>query len=118
MKSLLMNVRDLKQRSKSTYAQLPSAIICHPIDISDLDISSRTLYSRLLTRLEYLQNLFLLERLLIKHGHANAQELIDISGEMLRLTLSIWKERDRLLGLHGDFEWLASHTLLFCLLPS
>ena len=64
------------------------------------------LYSRLLTRLEHLQNLFLLERILIKHGHDTAQDLIDISNEMLSLTSGIWKERDRLLGLHGDFEWL------------
>ena len=44
--------------------------------------------------------------MLIKHTHANAQDLIDISREMLSLTSGIWKERDRLVGLHGDFEWL------------
>lgn len=102
-------VRDLKQRSKSTYAQLPFAITCHAGDLLDLEISSWALYSRLLTRLEHLQNLFLLERMLIKHSHVNAQELIDISREMLGLTSGIWKERDRLAGLHGDFEWLVRH---------
>jgi hypothetical protein len=83
----------------------------HPDDLSDHSIPSWDLYSRLLTRLEHLQNLFLLERLLIKQGHATAQDLVDVSIEMLSLTSGIWKERERLMCVSGDFEWLV--CLLF-----
>jgi hypothetical protein len=70
-----------------------------------------TLYSRLLTRLEHLQSLFLLERLLTKRDHINSEQLIDISMEMLAITSGIWKYRDRLMELHSDFEWLVRHPL-------
>lgn len=113
--SLLTGSRDLKHTSKLIYDQLPSGIVWHASDLLDAEISSSTLYSRLITRLEHLQNLFLLERLLLKHGHSDAQELIDISREMLRLTSRVWKESDRLTGLHGDFEWLVSLSQVFSL---
>jgi hypothetical protein len=64
------------------------------------------LYARTVTRLEHLENLFLLERLLIKHGGGNMQELIDVSCDMLDLTLVWWKHSNRFAGMHSDLEWL------------
>jgi hypothetical protein len=66
------------------------------------------LYARTVTHLEHLENLFLLERLLIKHGGGNMQDLIDISCEMLDLTLVWWKHSNRFAGMHSDLEWLVS----------
>lgn len=94
------------------YAQLPSVIKYDSADVLDSRVSSLTLYSRLITRLEYLQNLFLLERLLIKHLGMSSRELVTVSLEMLSMTAGIWKQRERLLGLHSDFEWLVCHLTI------
>ncbi|KAF7594029.1 hypothetical protein BBP40_010307 [Aspergillus hancockii] len=64
------------------------------------------LYAQILTRLELLLNRFLLERLLVGQNHAQ-QDLVDVSQEMLKLTLIFWKNQDHSTGLHSDFEWLA-----------
>lgn len=71
------------------------------------------LYARTVTRLEHLENLFLLERLLIKHGGGNMQDLIDISCDMLDLTLVWWKHSNRFAGMHSDLEWLVRYFLAF-----
>lgn len=106
--SLLTFCRTLKHRSNQEYSQLPAVITYDPGDFLRLDVPSPTLYSRLLTRLEYLQNLFLLQRLFVKYTLASVQELVDISAEMLEMASNIWKHRDRLSGLHSDFEWMVT----------
>lgn len=80
------------------------------------NIDAPTLYTKLLVRLEHLQNLFFLERLSSKlltlgvseepHRPSPPSSLVEISFEMVSLTLVFWTHQDRLDGLHGDFEWL------------
>ncbi|THC94636.1 hypothetical protein EYZ11_005891 [Aspergillus tanneri] len=50
---------------------------------------------------------FLIERLLTRRKVVNEQNLVGTSREMLGLTLTFWKHKDRFNGLHSDFEWLA-----------
>lgn len=71
-------------------------------------IQGPILYARTLVRLEFLQNMFLIERLLLKYGQGNMQELIEISRDMLDITLNCWKHRDRFFGMISDFEWIVS----------
>jgi hypothetical protein len=77
-------------------------------DLFDPDISDLILALKLSCRSKYLQNLFLLERLAIKHGAADGQTLLDIAREMLSLILLLYTNRDRFLGDHHNFEWLVS----------
>ena len=98
--------RKIKQELISSYAQAPAMIVYHPEDVRDPAVPATTLYCRIICRLEYLQNLFLLDRLLIRRGHSHAQELIDIGREMLSLTLMLWKHKDHFAGVHSDFEWI------------
>ena len=93
------------------YEQLPSSVVWHLEDVFNLNVIRTTLFCRLLTRLGYLQNLFLIERLLTKDGHANKQDLIDVAKEMLDLTLLIFKHHDRFAGFHGDYEWLVGISI-------
>ncbi|OOF90412.1 hypothetical protein ASPCADRAFT_135193 [Aspergillus carbonarius ITEM 5010] len=64
----------------------------------------------ILTRLEFLLNLFLLERLLTRYHIATEQDLIDVSQEMLDLSLIFWRKKNRFIGLYSDFEWLIGHV--------
>ena len=70
------------------------------------EIPGDTLYAQILTRLEHLLNLFMLERILTRHKVATGQSLIDVSLEMLRSTLVFWRQKDQFIGLYSDFEWL------------
>ncbi len=63
------------------------------------------------TRSKHLQNHFLLERLAIKYGDNDGQELLDIARELLSLILVLYTNLDRFLGRHHNFEWLVSPPL-------
>lgn len=69
------------------------------------------IYAVIVVRLELLQNMFLIERLLMKlravSGHCHqGLELLRLSVEMITLALIFWTHKDRLDAVHHDFEWL------------
>lgn len=72
------------------------------------------IYITILVRLEHLQNLFFITRLLVQWGHDSNAELLSVSFEMVSVTLVFWTHMDRLAGLHGDFEWLVSNANRHC----
>lgn len=96
--------------SSDVYGQLPACIVYKASDIDQLDVLGDDLYARILTRLEFLLNIFLIDRLLTQHNLVSQEDpgLINTSREMLCLTLTFWKHKDRFMGLHSDFEWLVS----------
>lgn len=71
----------------------------------------RTVYSKLVIRLDHLLNLFLIERLLLKHGH-NRGDLLRTSFEMVVLSLQFWTDRHRWGEIQGEFQWLVSRPPL------
>lgn len=109
--ALIKPARELKQRSNLTYAGLPDSLKLREEDISDPAMPNQTMYTRLLTKMDNLQILFLLERLLIKYGRADGQELLDTASELLCLKLVFWKQRDRFLELQGINEFFVSSSL-------
>lgn len=50
--------------------------------------------------------MFFIERLLNKGSNVPGPEIIDISYEMISLTLIFWTHQDKLFGVSGDSEWL------------
>jgi hypothetical protein len=91
--------------------QLPESIIFSSSKVDSTDIPGYDLYAQILSKLEYLLNLFLLERLLTRHETNTKKDLVDVSQHMLELTLIFWKKKDRFVGLYSDFEWLACSYL-------
>lgn len=87
-------------------SQLPECIVFDEDDVANAAIDGPTLYSKILVRLEHLQNLFFIERLLDKDGRAADSQILEISMELVSLTLIFWIYQDRLRGLQGDSEWL------------
>ncbi|OJJ78068.1 hypothetical protein ASPBRDRAFT_112726 [Aspergillus brasiliensis CBS 101740] len=96
----------LKQRTHDTYMQLPSMIQFSNSKLGNTDVPGYDIYAQILTRLEFLLNLFLLERLLKRHHIVTEQNLVEVSHEMLDLTLIFWRKKDHFVGLYADFEWL------------
>ncbi|KAJ0317683.1 hypothetical protein COL5a_011048 [Colletotrichum fioriniae] len=74
-------------------------------DIQNRKLDISLLYTRLIMKLEHLQNMFFIERLLAKRGHDDGA-LLSVSFEMVSKTLMFWTNMDRLSCMNGDFEWL------------
>lgn len=88
-------------------SKLPSVLIFDPSDVDRQDVTGPMLYSRLLVRLEYLQNVFFIERLLNKVKNTTlSTALIQTSIDILSTTLVFWTHKDRTVGFHHDVEWL------------
>ncbi|KAJ6442613.1 fungal specific transcription factor [Purpureocillium lavendulum] len=97
---------DLKEQEMQLMRQLPSSIIFRQEDVASQEVDGPTLCGKLLVQLEHLQNLFFIERLLDRPSSRPSLPLLDVSLELVSLTLIFWTHKDRMSGLHGDFEWL------------
>lgn len=85
----------------------PLSLTWNPDDVDNRDVSGSKLYAKLLIQLEYLQNIFFIERLLNKIDSVIlSPNLTQISLQIVSLTLILWTHKDRMAGLHQDFEWL------------
>lgn len=65
-------------------------------------------------RMDYLRIHFLLERLSVERGHESRQKLIDVSREMVDLTVFLWLQRDRGFTRYYDFDYTVSIPSLRC----
>lgn len=100
--------RALRSQQSDIFKTVPRVVIYRSEDIQDPETTPPILYTKLLVRLEQLQNLFFIERLCQKigHEHAPSVELLNVSLEMVSLTLIFWTHQDQLSGFQSDFEWL------------
>ncbi|KAM5343248.1 hypothetical protein ACJ41O_014214 [Fusarium nematophilum] len=104
----LTSLREIKAREERTVALFPSSLTHRPEDLDDSDLDIDTVYSRILVRLEHLQNLFFAERLLLRLGQPDEGRLLIISFEMVTLTLVFWTHQSRFAIVRRDFEWLVN----------
>lgn len=102
----LAQLQDIKDRQISTMAEFPIGLVYRPEDVDNPDVHVQPLFSRMLVRLEHLQNLFFVERLMLRLGKPDQGDLLVTSFEMLSLTLVLWKRQDRFVSIRRDFEWL------------
>ncbi|KAF4334864.1 hypothetical protein FBEOM_11288 [Fusarium beomiforme] len=100
------SLTEIKARAERTYERFPANLIHRPDELDDPDCDVQKVYSRILIRLEHMQNLFFVERLLLRLGHTDGNRLLPISFEMVTLTLLFWTHQDRFSGMRRDFEWL------------
>jgi hypothetical protein len=99
--------RDLRRREMEAVSRFPFSITYHDDDQNDAALDEPTLYSKLLVKLEHLQNLFLIDRLLYRQGLEPINNLIEVSFEMVSVTLVFWTHQNKLEFLKHDLEWLA-----------
>ncbi|KAI1822221.1 hypothetical protein F4861DRAFT_532402 [Xylaria intraflava] len=96
---------DVKARESLTIKEFPPFVEYRDSDLDSRNEVMEVLYLKLLMRLEHLLNLFLIERLLLKHGHTQS-ELLSVSFDIVTYTLPFWTHQITLLRLSGDCEWL------------
>lgn len=106
---------DVKERQIEAVKEFPSGLDYNPSDLAHPDVNMNVLFARILLQLEQLQNLFLIERLLLKHGEMNKSSLLPISFRLVELTLLFWTHKDRFASFRNDFEWLVRKTPNNCL---
>ncbi|KAL6899963.1 hypothetical protein GGI43DRAFT_405931 [Trichoderma evansii] len=102
------NINDimmLKRKELELYKSLPAHLVYDPTlgDLTDAD--PQIFYSKYEIRLDHLLNVFLVERLLLKHGHPRT-DLLCTSFEMVVLTLRLWTQKHRWAEIQGESQRL------------
>ncbi|KAF5552624.1 transcription factor [Fusarium mexicanum] len=87
------------------YKQLPQHLAWDATAEEIIEIDLEIAYPRLLIRLDHLLNMFLIQRLLVKHGQAR-NELLRTSFEMVVLTLNFWAQKNIWAALQGKCRWI------------
>lgn len=108
------------------FNSLPNSLRLADADIKIGFLEPHVLYTKLFIRLEHLQNLFLIEKLLQKtQPSPNLDGLIQSSLDIVSVTVIFWTRNDTLLGMQGDHEWFiigyalpAAVVLCGCLLQT
>ncbi|WZH45377.1 Zn2-C6 fungal-type domain-containing protein [Fusarium acuminatum] len=99
------HLMSLKVKELELYHTLPAHVICSRTLDEIRNINLHSDYPKLLTRLDHLLNLFLVERALVKQGHSRV-DLLTISFEMVVLTLSLWTQKHVWAGIQGESQWI------------
>ncbi|KAL6819038.1 hypothetical protein V8C40DRAFT_252314 [Trichoderma camerunense] len=99
-------LRDLKDRHVEAVKEFPASLAYNPADFADPDSNVNMIFARILLQLEQLQNLFLIERMLSKHGEVDEGGILLIAFKLVSLTLLFWTHKDRFAPFRNDFEWL------------
>lgn len=87
---------------------IPSAMTYHPEDLTcRVGFSERSVVNKLRLRLDHLQNIFLIERLLSKQGDQDCGcDLFDTSLEMISMALILWTHQKRIDYPETCLDWL------------
>ncbi|KAI5456027.1 hypothetical protein BGZ63DRAFT_397322 [Mariannaea sp. PMI_226] len=96
----------LKARQLTIMAEFPPTLVYDPDNIFDPSLPIESLYARILIHLGHLQNLFFIERLLIRHGAPDDGNLLLTSFNMVKVTLVFWTHKDQFANIRRHFEWL------------
>ncbi|KAH8123835.1 hypothetical protein LI328DRAFT_125211 [Trichoderma asperelloides] len=104
--SNIYDLDDLRKREMDTVSRFPIGLRLRNEDFSDPEVDGAALYAKLLVRLEHLSNLFFIEKLSYKGDGLYSAQTLEISLEMISLTVTFWTQQNRLEGLQGDYEWL------------
>ncbi|KAI1372132.1 hypothetical protein F4677DRAFT_456785 [Hypoxylon crocopeplum] len=89
-----------RARELQAVSEFPACIQFDPLDLEDQQVALVVFASRLFVQLEHLQNMFFIERLLLRYGHEDKGDLLKVSYDLVTLTLP-W-----LAAFRNDAEWL------------
>ncbi|QYS95345.1 Zn(2)-C6 fungal-type domain-containing protein [Trichoderma simmonsii] len=96
----------LRSQQVHIFNGLPSSLRLADVDLKIKFLEPHVLYTKLFIRLEHLQNLFLIEKLLQKtQPSQNFDGLVQTSLDIISVTVTFWTRNDTLLGMQGDHEW-------------
>ncbi|EHK42515.1 hypothetical protein TRIATDRAFT_137434, partial [Trichoderma atroviride IMI 206040] len=99
------DIMTLKRKQLGLYTTLPAHLVYDLTLGESGDADAQTFYSKHEMRLDHLLNVFLLERLLLKHGRPRT-DLLRTSFEMVVLTLRLWTHKHRWAEIPGESQRL------------
>ncbi|KAI5456619.1 hypothetical protein BGZ63DRAFT_366340 [Mariannaea sp. PMI_226] len=102
----LEQLQDIQRRQLHMVSQFPPSLAFRPDDLAAPDADVDRLCKTVLLRLEHLQNLFFVQRLMLQFGGPDNGQLLVTSFEMVSLTVYHWTHQDRFASVRRDFEWL------------
>ncbi|KAM6481812.1 hypothetical protein HDV62DRAFT_363264 [Trichoderma sp. SZMC 28011] len=101
-----LDLINLRSRQLHIFNSLPRSLRLADVDVKINFLEPHVLYTKLFIRLEHLQNLFLIEKILQKaQPGPNLDDLIQASLDIVSVTVTFWTRNDTLLGMQGDHEW-------------
>ncbi|KAI1869209.1 uncharacterized protein JN550_005839 [Neoarthrinium moseri] len=100
------DLQSLKEKHAATVSEFPPVLLWHQDHLTDYNIETNDLFTRLLLRLEIILNNFFLERLFLRMGQTDGGALLAASFELVSLVLNLWTHMDRFEAMRQDFEWL------------
>lgn len=103
---------EIRERQLRTFADVPPSLIFQRSEFDSGSSTDAEVYERLLVRLEHLENIFVVDRLLSRRGHNNHSDLLVTSFDMVALTLLLWKNKDRFAFARLDFPCLVWSLVL------
>ncbi|KAF7542399.1 hypothetical protein G7Z17_g11607 [Cylindrodendrum hubeiense] len=102
----LEHLQNLKTRQLNTVSEFPTGLVYDPENLFDSNLDIETRYTRILVHLAHLQNLFFVERLLLRNGAPDEGNLLITSFDLVTLTIVFWTHKDQFATMRRNFEWL------------
>jgi hypothetical protein len=101
----------MTERQAATIAEFPASLTHRQEDITNLDIPSELVSTRLLISMEALQTDFFVDRLLLKRGYDAQAHLLLTSFRLVSDTLIFWTNFERFADMKTNFEWIVCANL-------
>ncbi|RTE83237.1 hypothetical protein BHE90_002248 [Fusarium euwallaceae] len=100
-------LQDIKTRQIESMSTIPEWVKYNPDNLTDPDVDAQTLYFRITLHLDYLKNLFFVERLLHRHGQFDKKDLVLTSFGLVKLTVELWNRQSSFDNpvVIREFEW-------------
>uniref|UniRef100_A0A0B7KDA7 Zn(2)-C6 fungal-type domain-containing protein n=2 Tax=Bionectria ochroleuca TaxID=29856 RepID=A0A0B7KDA7_BIOOC len=97
----------VREKQIAVFADFPPALHFYPSNLADASVATPVLHSRLMIKLEHLQNLFFADRLLrLSPSSHDMGDIVLTSFDLLSVALLFWTHKDRFAATSQHFEWL------------
>ncbi|KAH7026732.1 uncharacterized protein B0I36DRAFT_248007, partial [Microdochium trichocladiopsis] len=104
--STLITLLDISRRQAAAIAEFPACVAYRPEEISNPEIPTAVVFTKLMISSEALQNDFFLGRLMLKRGYDSSNHLLLTSFRMVSNTLALWTNFERFAVMKTNFQWM------------
>ncbi|KAM0172895.1 hypothetical protein ACHAPF_007152 [Botrytis cinerea] len=97
-------IMDLRKRNEDIQERLPPWLRLSSSTPTNLSATTHWIQTAL--KFNCLQCSFILEQVFVRKVKDDKQPLLDISRQLLALTVSMWTSKDRFLTYYSDYDWI------------
>ncbi|KAF7942510.1 hypothetical protein EAE99_000560 [Botrytis elliptica] len=97
-------IMDLRKRNENIQERLPPWLRLS--SSTPTNSSTTTHWIQIALKFNCLQCSFILEQVFVRKIKGDRQPLLDISRQLLALTVSMWTSKDRFLTYYSDYDWV------------